>query len=438
MWNRWTNWLNEMTEIGPVVYFRIIFGSIMIWEVYRYFSKGWISKYWIEPQMFFPYINTSLLQPLPGNGMYFLFALLGICSLFIAIGFLYRISTVVFAIGFTYMFLLDKTHYLNHFYLISLISFAMILIPAHRNTSIDSWLWPALRKEHLPKLYLFAIQFLLGIAYFFGGIAKLNHDWLHGEPIRGWLRNKSIPFLGSLPYEWQVGFFSYGGLLFDLMIVPLLIYKPTRWLALVMMASFHLMNAWLFKIGIFPWMMLLATFVFLSAYRFNFLVWFKDRIIEELKLSNWKLVGFSIFFLLMILIPFRHFLYPGVVHWTEEGHRFSWHMKLRDKDGKGMLFMEEKATGRKRPIITSRYLTKKQGSKMLTHPDMIIQFAKAIPELTGADPDEIAVYAKIQNRLNGRAFQRYIKEDVDLLQLDYDQPAKDFVEPLRTELRIKN
>jgi hypothetical protein len=34
---------------------------------------------------------------------------------------------------------------------------------------------------------------------------------------------------------------------------------------------------------------------------------------------------------LQIVLPLRHLMIPGEVSWTEEGHRFSWHMKLRDK-----------------------------------------------------------------------------------------------------------
>ena len=36
------------------------------------------------------------------------------------------------------------------------------------------------------------------------------------------------------------------------------------------------------------------------------------------------MVGFvGLYLALQILIPLRHWLYPGEVSWTEEGHRFS-------------------------------------------------------------------------------------------------------------------
>jgi hypothetical protein len=53
-----------------------------------------------------------------------------------------------------------------------------------------------------------------GLVYIFGGIAKLNSDWLHGEPIRSWLASRSgqSASLEWIRKEWMVGLVSYGGL----------------------------------------------------------------------------------------------------------------------------------------------------------------------------------------------------------------------------------
>jgi len=412
----------------------------MLWEVYRYFSKGWIKKFWIDPIFYFPYINIDFLHPLPGNGMYYLFALLGICAFFIAIGFLYRFSTVLFAIGFTYMFLLDKTHYLNHFYLIALISWAIIFIPANKNTSVDAFLWPNIRQQFVPRLNLFALQFLIGITYFFGGIAKLNWDWLRGEPISSWIaRKKDFPIFGDyMDTALAANFFTYGGLAFDLCLIPLLIFKKTRWLGFVMMISFHLMNAQLFRIGIFPWMMLFVTFIFLIDERFNWIVAFKNGVKKQPHSASFKSIALTAFVAIMILLPFRHWLYPGNVSWTEEGHRFAWRMKLRDKDGKGTFFYKVAGDKKINPVLLNKFLTKKQAKSMLTHPDMILQFAKGLPNLLEVDVNDIVVRAQIENRLNGRDWQKFIQPDVDLSKLEFNQPASDFVLPLTKKLKPRN
>jgi len=130
----------EPIDVAILVYFRIIFGAIMLWEVLRYFYYDWIWDYWIDPSFNFTYYGFSWIQPFPGDGMYYHFVILGILSVCIAVGFKYRIVTSLFFLGFAYIFLLEQARYLNHFYLIFLISFLMIFVPAHRSLSIDAWL----------------------------------------------------------------------------------------------------------------------------------------------------------------------------------------------------------------------------------------------------------------------------------------------------------
>jgi len=57
-------------DISFLVFFRIVFGGIMLWEVYRYFTNGWITRYFVEPVVNFPYYGFSWLTPWPGHGMY--------------------------------------------------------------------------------------------------------------------------------------------------------------------------------------------------------------------------------------------------------------------------------------------------------------------------------------------------------------------------------
>ena len=109
------------------------------------------------------------------------------------------------------------------------------------------------------------LRFQVAVPYVYGGIAKLNGDWLAGEPVRTWLAERSAQsVLGPwLAQEWLVFTLCYGGLAFDLAIVPLLLWRRTRALALAAALGFHLANAYLFTIGIFPWLMIAATLLFL-------------------------------------------------------------------------------------------------------------------------------------------------------------------------------
>jgi len=101
---------------------------------------GWVAAEWIEPPFHFKYYGFSWVEPWPGNGMYVHWATLGVLGLFIAAGFLYRVSAALFFLGFSYTFLLDEGTYLNHNYLICLFSFLSIFVPANRAFSMDAWL----------------------------------------------------------------------------------------------------------------------------------------------------------------------------------------------------------------------------------------------------------------------------------------------------------
>lgn len=159
-------------DVASLACFRIAFGAVMAWEVVRYFQKGWISTYYIAPQFHFTYYGFGWVKPWPGPWMYVHFAVLGLASLGIAAGLWYRLSAVVFFLGFTYVFLLEQTNYLNHFYLITLLGFVMIFLPANRALSLDAWLRPALRSDYVPAWTLWILRIQIGLPYFFGGVAS--------------------------------------------------------------------------------------------------------------------------------------------------------------------------------------------------------------------------------------------------------------------------
>src|SRR5688572_32950335 len=134
---RWRSKLLAPVDGASLAAFRVMFGLLLAWEVVRYFHYGWIERYYLQPTFFFTYPLFDFLAPWPGWGMYAHFAVLGLLALCIALGLFYRAAAALFWLAFTYVFLLDKTNYLNHFYLISLLSFLLILVPAHQVASLD-------------------------------------------------------------------------------------------------------------------------------------------------------------------------------------------------------------------------------------------------------------------------------------------------------------
>ncbi len=444
-------------HLAWLAYFRIAFGLVMTWEVWRYFNYNWISRYWITPNFHFTYYGFGWVQPWPGDGMYLHFGLLGVLALCIALGLWYRITTILFFLGFTYVFLLDQTYYLNHFYLISLLSFLMIFLPAHRAPSLDSALDPTLRSTYAPAWTLWLLRAQIGIVYFYGGIAKLNSDWLNGEPMRMWLEERTdFPVIG--PYftsEWMVYSFSYGGLLLDLLIVPFLLWRRTRVLAFIAGTLFHLMNAELFSIGIFPWFMICATTIFFDPdWPIRLFTWngpqpATEQAADQSKERNSPIRSLNrreqltvvllfVYLILQLTIPLRHFLYPGNVNWTEEGHRFAWHMKLRDKNASAQFWATDPIKQVTWEIPLEEHLTDRQAWKMAGRPDMVLQFAhKMADELRQDGQEQVEIRAIVRASLNGRERQLLIDPEVDLSkQSDSLWPAS-WIMPLEQPLVIR-
>jgi len=371
--------------------------------------------------------------------MYYHFYALGFCALCIAIGFLYRISTILFFLGFTYIFLLDKTNYLNHFYLVSLLSFIMIFMPANKAFSVDAKLFPKIKSDWVPNWTLWWLRIQLGIPYFFGGIAKINSDWLRCEPMRMWLSDRTdFPIIGQwFTQEWMVYVFSYGGLLLDLLIVPFLIYKKTRIPAFLIITCFHVMNSQLFGIGIFPWFMIAATTIFFPAEKFRFWKRSENQSPSSFKISSYAFWGLAVYVLIQVTVPFRHHLFKGNVNWTEEGHRFSWHMKLRSKSSKFSVYVIDNDTKAKKQIRLKHYLSKRQRRKIKSKPDMILQFAHHLATKEAErGKKNVAIYVDSRCGLNGRPKSTFIDPQVDLSTIEYPFYKKaDWIVPLKTPLK---
>lgn len=411
--------------------FRIVFGLVMLVEIARYWSHGWIASHYGEPKYFFSYPLFDWVKPLSGHLLVLHFDALALAALCIVLGLYTRIAAAVFAGLFGWWFLSDQTHYLNHFYLISLVATLLVFIPTERAFSLDARYRPHPEGASVPAWALWLVRFQIGVPYFFGSIAKLNVDWFAGEPMRMWLRRmRDVPLLGSVcTEEWVVWLFVWSGLLFDLLVVPALLVKRTRGAAFLASIVFHGTNAVIFKIGVFPWLMIAATTVYLEPdwpRRIPLL----DRLpgLRKLRarpaspkspaLDSRRRLGFAALALwvaFQCLMPLRHFLYPGYVSWTEEGHLYAWHMKLRDKSGTGTFTVREPATGRTWDVDLRDHLTKKQAREMPEHPDMVLQFAHHLAdEHERAGKGRLEVRARILMSVNGRKRQLFVDPEVDL------------------------
>ena len=156
-------------DIASLALFRVLFGVLMAGAMIRFLARGWVREFYIEPTFYFSYPGLEWIRPWPGAWMHVHFIVLCLLALGVAFGFFYRICVTLFFLGFTYVELIDQTTYLNHYYLISLLSGLMIFLPANRAWSFDAWRKPELRADFIPAWALNILRFQVAVVYVFAG-----------------------------------------------------------------------------------------------------------------------------------------------------------------------------------------------------------------------------------------------------------------------------
>lgn len=448
--------ITSQKSIAPLAVFRVLFGFIMLVSIIRFAANGWIYELYVQPDFLFTYYGFDWVRPLGEAGMYGLFTVMGGAAAGIMLGYRYRLSAVLFFLTFTYVELLDKTNYLNHYYFVSIISFLMVLVPAHRAFSLDVLRKPGLEVKKVPAWTINIFKLQLGLVYFYAGLAKLNPDWLlNAMPLSLWLPAKAhLPLIGSLlEYNITAYILSWAGALYDLTIVFFLLWKPTRKYAYAAVIAFHLMTGALFQIGMFPYIMILCTLIYFSAE-------FHENIIDKAK-QIWKKLtqvrsttnqesyagpngsysfskrGSAILtvvlvahFMLQILLPLRFMLYPGKLFWTEQGYRFSWRVMLMEKAGHTTFHVRNPETGASWQVANYDYLTRNQEKMMSTQPDMILQFAHHLERVyQQQDMEDVIITAESRVTLNGRRSTLMIDPEVDLTRQERSFTHKNWILP---------
>jgi len=394
----------------------------MLGAVVRYFAYGWIDSLFVRPRFFFAYDGFEWIRPWPPAGMYLHFAALGLLAVAIVVGFRTRLSMALFALGFTWMHLIDKANYLNHYYLVSVLAALMVLLPLDVAGSVDARLDPASAAERVPAWTVWVLRAQLGLVYFYGGIAKLNADWLlHAQPLRIWLATRGdLPLLGPwLEREWVAYAFSWAGAAFDLSIVPFLLWRRTRLLAYATVVVFHVLTSALFPIGIFPWLMIGLTPIFFDpSWPRRWLRRAADtaqRRVATLRFETPIMAVLAAHLVLQTLIPLRAFAETDDVAWTEQGFRFAWRVMAMEKAGMATFRLRDPATGETWTVDPRAELTKLQTSMMATQPDMIADYARHLAdEARRAGHAVVEVRADVFVSLNGRPNRRFVDPDADL------------------------
>ena len=461
--------------------FRIGFGVISAWEIWRAFDGNLITAdYELRPYLFRWWL-FEWVRPLPGRWLYVAFAVTGIAALLLAAGLFYRTAAIVHFLGISYWILLEKAAYLNHRYLTAVIGFLLIFVRADAVFSLDAKRKPWVRSPTLPTWTVWLMRFQVGVPYFFSGVAKLNFDWLvRNEPLRTWLRAQTdFPFVGQLfTNAAVVRGMALASTVFDLSMPFLLLYRKTRAPAFLIALGFHFMNSRLFEIGIFPWLMIVATTVFfdpdwprrlvktvrthgsvraviLAGFGIGFIVGgFLPRSFSPVMAvtggaglgvalfhmlpsairsaadvsrhvpSQWRrfvsrrgmVTVLAVWVCVQVLVPLRHFAIPGNVNWTEEGQRFAWQLLVRQKAGTVTFRISGPGAAAVGALDVREHLSSFQIGKLVQNPDMIMQFAQYIEGYYRelGVSDDLVIRADTNVSLNGRPPQPLIDPNVDL------------------------
>ncbi len=453
-----SSWIRNLylSSISPidnstVIYFRIVFGAIVATWAWDYLDQGILRRIYIEPKFHFTYFGLDWVQPMPGIGMYLLFAGFIASGVMIASGLFYRAASFFFSISFAYFFLLERTNYQNHYYLIALIAWWLPFLSLNCSCSADSYYWRSIRSTTVPRFTLWVLQFHLGLPYVMGGVAKLHPDWLLGQPMSEMIAAKSdLPVLGDYFAIPGLGvLMSWMGLAFDLSIVPLLMWRRTRWFGFFLCCLFHLLNAIVFHIHIFPWMMLALTPLFFEP------EWIRQVLSDPPRSSDDEkplqsvlatptsppsriLLGFWIGYCFFHgFWPLRHHLYDGEASWTEQGHYFAWRMMLRGKKVVLGFAVQDRVTGKVVDGRVQDFLSKEQSDKFGRDPEMILHYSHFIAqEYEKSTGNPAAVYALALASLNGRKPELFIDPNRDLTAIARYSSDRSWVMPHKEPLRF--
>ncbi|TLP79297.1 HTTM domain-containing protein [Maribacter sp. ACAM166] len=414
--------LFQQIDNSPLIIFRIFFGILISLECFGAIATGWVKRNLIDPKYNFPFIDFDWLHPLPGSGMYFYFITMGILGLFIAFGFKYRVSIITFTLLWTATYLMQKTAYNNHYYLLILISFLMCFFPAQKGKSIDVKLNSQLETDSMYSYIKWAIVLQLFIVYVYASVAKIYGDWLNFSMINILMQpRKDYILVGELLQQpWVHTIIGTAGILFDLLIIPALLWKPTRKAALILSIFFHLFNSIIFQIGIFPYLALAFSVFFFDPETIRSIFFKSKKPFASTKLifPNYKnslLLGAALYFSIQLLLPVRHFAIEDDVLWTEEGHRMSWRMMLRSRIGKGNFKVVDNTTHEVFEIKPKDYLTPGQERKVFTYPDFAWQFAQYLRmEFRKKDKNVSVFIENSKVSINGKPYVPFLDSKIDL------------------------
>ncbi|KAJ1091821.1 hypothetical protein NDU88_004936 [Pleurodeles waltl] len=473
-WHRFVCLMNRPTDPASLGIFRFLFGLLMVLDIPQERGLGYLDYKYLDGLEVcrFPLFNN--LGPLPLDWMYLVYVIMLSGALGIMLGCCYRLSCLLFALPYWYIFFLDKTTWNNHSYLYGLIGFQLAFVNANRYWSLDGLWNPRKRNAHVPLWNYTILRTQIFIVYFIAGLKKLDADWVEGYSMgslsRHWLFD---PFKLFLSEEMTNLLVVHGaGLILDLTAGYLLFFDLTRPLALFFVSYFHCMNSQLFSIGMFSYTMLATSPLFCYpdwprrlVTKLPYLLRKVLPLVEapqcsqdcvyttagrtgkpqrtrarasgddaseeqskvrskgaaETRLSLRQKFGalFTVLYILeQFFLPYSHFITQGYNNWTNGLYGYSWDMMVHSRSHQHVKITYRDGLTGEIGYLNPGVFT--QTRRWKDHADMLKQYATCLSGLLhNYNVSEPEIYFDIWVSINDRFQQRLFDPRVDIVKADW-------------------
>ena len=439
---------------GPVsgqslAVFRIAFGLLMLHDVAFMLQAGWLTGFYVERDILFPYFGLEV-PPLPAPWLHWLWAACGVCCLLVALGAFYRLAIWGFNAIFIYFFLLDQALYLNHFYMIALFGLLLGFTDAHRLWSVDRRLGRIAGARLVPRWNLLILQFQVEVILIYAGLAKLEIDWLRGEPLRTWMLERTwSPFSDAVRDPLGHARRARSGhpaacrrraaaaLVADARSrVPPLLRLPRRQRAPLQHRRLPLDDD---RGDDDPVRCRLALGAGAPGREGRDAAARAPRRRPDRRaslrfaggpappddagaaafrpLGPAALGALALYALAQLWLPVRDGVFEGHVGWTEEGQKFSWRMMLYSAAGEGR-FLVVSPDGSARVVDHRAHLDPVQAYIVFTKPEALLHYVGWLKERhSGTGAGAVRIYADVGKSVNGKPWRRLVDPDTDLAAL---------------------
>nr|ABJ09596.1 gamma-glutamyl carboxylase [Ciona intestinalis] len=429
--------LSRPKDASILAFTRIAFGILMAIDIPQERGMNHADiKYGEDSGLVCKFPLFHNLHPLSQDWMTFLYTVLFLSAIGIAVGFMYRLNCALFTSIYWYFFFLDKTTWNNHSYLYGLLAFLFLVTDAHRYASIDGLLRKSLQNTHVPQWNYVLFRFQIFLVYFYAGLKKTDLDWLSGYSMgrlsRHWVFDPMRLFMSEAMMDLVV--VHIGGFLLDISAGFLLFFDKTRWIGFIFCSSFHFMNSQMFNIGMFPYAMLATMFIFCHSNSFKTFVGKlpcgfnmlslspaklnSNCIYEKISKPSWKHYVAAVLTILYIteqlFLPYSHSITKGYNGWTEGPYGYSWDMMVHSFQNQHIKISYKDKEGKEGFIKPGAFL-KSRRSRWSAHPDMTIQYACCLKyQLVKMGIENPSIYIDVWKSLNSRFQQRMYNPNVDL------------------------